>query len=209
VDIGWHSGRHRPGENIDPDTGPYGGPLSLTTVNGIVFFGVNDMVHGLELWKSDGTSAGTVLVEDIAIGMDGSYPDYLTNVNGTLFFVANNIGQGSELWKSDGTSAGTVMVKDIHPNPQFPGGPANLVNIDGTVYFSTNDGVGGQELWKSDGTVGGTVLVQDIAPGPDGSSPFYFTLSGRLLFFIADDGTTGGEVWAMQLPNLAAHNINP
>jgi hypothetical protein len=44
------------------------------------------------------------------------------------------------------------------------------------------------------------VLVQDIAPGPAGSSPFYFTKSGRLLFFIADDGTTGGEVWALQLP---------
>ena len=66
---------------------------------------------GTELWKSDGTESGTVLVEDINPG-GSSFPQYLTNVAGTLFFFANDGNSGQELWKSDGTATGTVLVKD-------------------------------------------------------------------------------------------------
>ncbi len=60
------------------------------------------------MWKSDGTSAGTVLVRDIRPGATGANPSFLTNVNGTLYFQASDGSSGIELWKSDGTSAGTV-----------------------------------------------------------------------------------------------------
>ena len=85
----------------------------VASVNGTLFFQANDGSSGEELWKSDGTSAGTVMVKDIANG-GSSFPRELTNVNGTLFFRASDgIANGPELWKSDGTTAGTVMVKDI------------------------------------------------------------------------------------------------
>src|SRR5215813_4730234 len=57
-------------------------------VNGTLFFAANDALHRTELWKSDGTVAGTVLVRDILPGATGSDPRNLVNVNGTLFFVA-------------------------------------------------------------------------------------------------------------------------
>ena len=60
---------------------------------------------GDELWKSDGTDGGTVLVKDIRGGTDSSVPRYLTNVGGTLYFRANDGSSGHELWKSDGTEA--------------------------------------------------------------------------------------------------------
>jgi ELWxxDGT repeat protein len=83
-------------------------------VCGTLFFVANDGAHADELWKSDGTRAGTVLVKDInPIGR--SSPRELTDVGGTLFLVANDGVHGLELWKSDGTRAGTVLVKDIHP----------------------------------------------------------------------------------------------
>ncbi len=72
------------------------------------------MGAGSELWKSDGTSAGTVLVCDIRPGASSASPSSLTDVNGTLYFQANDGTNGSELWKSDGTSAGTVLVRDIN-----------------------------------------------------------------------------------------------
>jgi ELWxxDGT repeat protein len=80
-------------------------------INGIYYFSADDRVHGSELWASDGTAAGTVMVKDITPG-GSSFPVFLTNVNGKLFFETTSISSGTQIWTSDGTAAGTVMVKD-------------------------------------------------------------------------------------------------
>ena len=119
-------------------------------------------MHGRELWKSDGTEAGTVLVKDIRPDSYGSNPTYLTNVDGTLFFSARDGVHGGELWKSDGSEAGTVMVTDVDIDTGYYSGAQQLVAVGDTVFFSADDGVHGRELWTSDGTAGGTALVTDI-----------------------------------------------
>src|SRR3954465_5813305 len=63
---------------------------SLTNVDGTLYFAANDGSAGVELWKSDGTPAGTALVKDISPGSGGSGPSGLTNVSGTLYFSAND-----------------------------------------------------------------------------------------------------------------------
>ena len=80
-----------------------------------MFYTARDEQHGRELWKSDGTDSGTVMVKDIWPGTYSSIVSPLKAVGDTLFFSAYGGDQGSELWKSDGTDAGTVMVKDINP----------------------------------------------------------------------------------------------
>jgi len=75
-------------------------PHYLTDVNGTLFFRAQDDTNGSELWKSDGTQAGTTLVKDIYPGSSWSSPHYLTDVNGTLFFSAQD-PEGEELWKFD------------------------------------------------------------------------------------------------------------
>ncbi len=82
-----------------------GGPQLLTNVNGTLFFSAYDPGNGYELWKSNGTAAGTTLVKDI-YPASSSTPTRLTDVNGTLFFSAGDATNGWELWKSDGTAAG-------------------------------------------------------------------------------------------------------
>src|SRR5262245_6581774 len=74
-------------------------------ISGTAYFAATDGDHGRELWKSDGTAAGTALVADISPGPSSSQPYNLTVVDGTLFFTAFG-----ELWKSDGTAAGTTLV---------------------------------------------------------------------------------------------------
>ena len=63
-------------------------PIQLVNVNGTLFFTANDGTNGDELWKSDGTAAGTVLGKDILPGSDNSSASSFLNVNGTLFFLA-------------------------------------------------------------------------------------------------------------------------
>jgi ELWxxDGT repeat protein len=169
--------------------------IGLTSVNQTLFFTAWDSSggSGRELWKSDGTAAGTVLVKDINPGTEWSDPVGLTNVNGTLYFTAIDGSHGRELWRSNGTAAGTSMVRDINPGSGWSA--TYLTNVDGTVYFCANDGANGGELWKSNGTVEGTVLVKDINPGATSSGPFRLTGAGGRLFLIADDGTHGREVW--------------
>ena len=75
---------------------PGGGPKDLTNVNGTLFFTADDGMHGRELWKSDGTSVGTVMAKDIdTFPGASSNPGDFTNVNSTFYFVANKY----ELWK--------------------------------------------------------------------------------------------------------------
>jgi ELWxxDGT repeat protein len=167
----------------------------MTNVNGTLFFSSYNPTSGQELWKSDGTAAGTMMVKDINPGVASSEAFGVpTNVNGTLFFSATDGTHGYELWKSDGTAAGTVMVADI-----IDGGassnPWSLTNVNGTLFFSARDSTVGRELWKSDGTAAGTTVVKDINPGSGGSGSYDITNVNGTLFFQANDGMRGVELW--------------
>jgi len=147
-----------------------------------------------ELWKTDGSMAGTSRVADIVPGSVGSQPKAFTVVGSTLFFVATTGLEGSELWRSDGTETGTALVRDIRP-----GGASSLIGeltpVGSTLYFTANDGTSGVELWRSDGTVAGTTLVSDIRPGSASSVPVFLAPLGGLLLFAATDASTGREPW--------------
>ena len=141
------------------------------------------------------TEATVSLLKDIN-PTGTSFLNNLTNVNGTLFFRANDGTNGTELWKSDGTSAGTVMIKNI--NPTDSSSPQDLTNVNETLFFAANNGTNGVELWKSNGTEIGTDIVQDINTGnsgADSSSPSNLTNVNGALFFAADDGSSGRELW--------------
>lgn len=176
-------------------------PAKLTAVGPVVYFTTGDFTHGAELWKSDGTVAGTMLVKDINPGPTGSSPGFLTNVSGVLYFTANDGSSGIELWKSDGTVAGTVQVHDIRPGLNSSS-PFYLTNHNGVLHFVANDGAQGDELWRSDGTPAGTVLVQDILPGSAGGfsrratqEHRRFTSMGADFYFGATNGVMGFELW--------------
>jgi ELWxxDGT repeat protein len=130
-----------------------------------VLFWPNDGTTGQELWSSDGTAAGTVLVKDINPG-PGHASDLLPlfPVDGAVFFSADDGSTGNELWKSDGTTKGTVLIKDITPG-SAGSHPWGLANVSGTLFFTADDGTTGRELWKSDGTAAGTSRLADINPG--------------------------------------------
>ncbi|MCC6508139.1 MAG: hypothetical protein IT423_03475, partial [Pirellulaceae bacterium] len=169
-------------------------PRSLMNVNGTLFFVVYDPAVGNELWKSDGTEAGTVRVADIAPGPSSSSIDNLINIGSVLYFTANDGINGVELWKSDGTTAGTTMVRNIATGA-VSADPKALTNVGGVLYFAANDGSSGTELWRSDGTAAGTVLVRDIFPGTASSNPSNLLNVNNTLYFAAVHNMLGNELW--------------
>ena len=166
----------------------------VVTVGATTFFVATNGTAGTELWKTDGTANGTVLVKDIRPGANTSWPSDLTAVGSVLYFTANDGVNGSELWRSDGTTGGTVLVRDITPGS---GGTtiSRLTAVGAGLYFVADDEVTGAELWKTNGTAAGTVLVKDINPGPASSSPSSLAAVGTTLYFSAIDGTAGRELW--------------
>ena len=79
-----------------------------------LFFPAGSAGHGIELWVSDGSAAGTQMVKNIGYGAIGSLPSNLASDGTRLFFSAIDTVHGRELWVSNGTAAGTHMVLDIN-----------------------------------------------------------------------------------------------
>lgn len=140
--------------------------------NGLIYFAAQSSGTSPvfpELYKTDGTSAGTERVLDLNPGSGGSLPDLLTSTPQGLFFAATvSAGAnppGRELFISDGTAAGTRLVKNISmtsANTEFlamcpvgggaSGAPSGAVFICRPVSNT-------YQVWFSDGTEAGTVRL--------------------------------------------------
>ncbi len=170
----------------------------LVRSGNFVYFEADDGIHGKELWRTDGTTIGTILVKDIVLGpADGNLVlVHGQDVDGELFFVAND-GSGQTVWKTDGTANGTVEI------PLANGGtngsePESLSRIGDEVYFSADNGIVGREPWISDGTEQGTRLLKDIAE-EGGSVNFSrarnFTRFAGMVYFSANGNNNDGDPW--------------
>ncbi len=160
----------------------------MIDLNGTLMFTAKGGGKGFELWRSDGTVAGTKRVKDINPGGAGSVPGSMVAINGLLYFNASDGVSGHELWVSDGTAIGTHLVKNINPGAA-DSYPFGFTLLNGKVYFAARDAATGYELWRTDGTTVGTSRVKDIVLGPDGSGPYQLTAFAGKIFFSTSVGS--------------------
>lgn len=169
---------------------PYNVIGAMQEYKGFLYF-AGEGIGGTELWRTDGTEAGTVLVKDIYAGAASSSPNSFYIYNDDLYFVANGAELGAELWKTNGTAAGTVLVKDIGPG-DYPSNPRNFTEMNGILYFMA--GIATWDIWRSDGTEAGTwkIFLTRL-------DPYYgfagLKAVGNTLYFSTYDEKSGSELW--------------
>ena len=195
-------------ENVDASGPLESSPGNFLNINGTLFFSaINEArpegSYGCgdaraELFKTDGTAAGTVLVKNIYDGAAGSSPSSLTNVGGNLFFVATDGLAGRELWTSNGSANGTSLVKNIFTT----GGsnPRDFVLVNGIPYFVARDPRGGpsflfgNELYITDGTISNTLQLRKFVTLGE-SFPQNPTAFKNQLFFSASSDFGSSKLW--------------
>ena len=166
-------------------------PQNKIEVAGVLYFAAGSPAEGFELWRTDGTSDGTILVKDIWPGTNSSVPGGLIAAADTLYFTADDGLNGRELWRSDGTDAGTFLVKDTSPGPDSPQ-TAQLINLNGLVVFTARSPQSAPAvLWTSGGTEAGTSPVNSTVVHLADN----FVQLGNSLVFLAENATVGRELF--------------
>ncbi len=188
-------------KNINTTSAASSQPSELTVLNSLCFFTANDG-SSTKLWKTDGTTAGTVPYIDLNTNTTIANPSGLEFFGNDLVYAANpNSNTGNELYKTDG--AGNVtLIKDIATTLLASSNPREITVLGNWIYFSADNGSTGRELWRSNGTNAGTQLIKDIngVGGGGGmptlsSNPSDFFQVGSNVYFTANNGINGEELW--------------
>ena len=193
---------------VNPVTSLVAGPSFLVSgTPDSALFTSGDENTGYELWRTDGTPAGTRLLKDINPGPASSNPRAFFNAGRLTYFQADDGIHGVEIWCTDGTEAGTHLLKDINPGPlssvsYVP--TVRMAEVNGLVFFWAYDPQHGTELWMTDGTEPGTSPIAELNPGKSSvsipSQPPVLQAARDRLYFAADDGSTGYELWTVVVP---------
>lgn len=155
-------------------------------LDGVLYLGAR-CAGSWELWRTDGTAAGTRWIDTFAgtvqqIAASGRL--YLTGIRGT------SPDTEAVLWVSDGTAQGTTELK-VFPDARL--GPQHILAIEDALLFAASEEnapfPGPPQLWRSDGTVLGTKPILKVDPSE-------FERVGSKVFFAGDDGVHGSELWA-------------
>jgi ELWxxDGT repeat protein len=171
--------------------------------NNKIYFITFPGTTGQELWESDGTESGTVLVKTLPNRFEslpaGTGRLEMLGLNDNLVFTAYNETNGNrDFWATDGTEQGTTLLaSQTNGTYFFPKGHTLFQN---KAFFSATLSGKGAELCKSDGTVAGTGLASDINIGGSSSSPQRLVTVDSTLFFSANTNSTGVELFKYLSP---------
>lgn len=181
--------------DINPNAGD-AYPSSLYVHQNALYFAARDNGFGSELWRFNGSSVERVA--DIYPGPGDSSPSDLVTFRGALYFQADDGVHGRELWKFDGTNV--TLAADINPHPVYEqngdrlsdSAPSRLTVWNDALYFIASSGQA-TGLWRFDGT--NAVILG--GGSPNGLTEI-ITFQDQL-YFDADDGIHGRELWRVKV----------
>ena len=193
-----------PGSGADQDAGgAETNPDAWVELEGKTYFLLGGRSAPLELWKSDGTVAGTTLVRALDEISGETYIGICAAADGKLALAAYTASPSGEweilFWQSDGTAGGTLLGRRI---PTTAGGFSfpRLGRLEaGIALWMRGENDSTSELWFSDGSDAGTTqLAVFHASNSWADAIAGWKADGRSLYFIA---TTDGRrsIWRSDL----------
>lgn len=172
-------------------------------LNSHFYFYVQNYYGETELWKSNGTTSGTVRIKHVGNEWFSSY----AMLNNIIYLLGDR-----SLWRTNGTTAGTWKVASLN-------NASSLVAFNDRLFFTASDLTHDRELWVSNGIATGTKLFVDIktfdttypcgeGDCTDSSSWLRDLIVHRnILYFIADDGIHGRELWKTNGTKSGTHMV--
>lgn len=193
-----------------------------------LYFTANEGDTVGKLWRSDGTNAGTTLLtinqlpDALGQPVEPFYnPSNITVFGAQLIFSATRASDGTEPWRltfnAGAANPTAALIKDVNPGAASSN-PSMFTAMAGDVIFRADDGTHGFEPWRTDGSKARTMLAKDINQTPVvgdptktlSSNPSQFIISNNNVFYTADDGVHGVELWkslTLEMPVMAVQQV--
>jgi ELWxxDGT repeat protein len=190
----------------------------VATDNGIVYFQATDS-QGTELWRTDGTTAGTYMVKDILTGAGSSSPRDIVAIGNKVFFTAKTTNGARELWVSDGTSANTKVVITLGGTLAFDDGAYQPMVFNNSVYFfgkkNTVSGINYYELWRTNKDGDSTTMIStQLTATLNATNSYWYAAWQNKLYFVrsTNNGQSGESLWESDGTSLGTkmvHSLPP
>ena len=175
---------------LDPDIGSF-----ASTSDKFYIMRSEDSIAA-ELWCTDGTEAGTVLLKEF--NRDGVSSSQILNndlmvalppvapeiVSSTVVFLGEDEDYGVELWRSDGTPESTNRITDLEDGAGDIDVDEMIVHED-KVFFTASTSAEGLEMWYTQGTVETTFMLGPMVPGAGSGYIEKLTSTDNGLYFAA------------------------
>jgi ELWxxDGT repeat protein len=194
--------------NSRPSTGGLLNGINGATLGETLLFAGEGANSGAELWRSDGTVAGTFMLKEFISGSTGGLTireQTFISIGSKVLFAADDGQKGSELWVTDGTLGGTTLVKDI----RFGSGsssPQPICRVGDRAIFIAQGPT--KQLWVSDGTPAGTLQISSFSPGLNSNALTYPAMGGGdNAFFVLNRSETGSELWVSNGTAAGTHIV--
>jgi trimeric autotransporter adhesin len=167
-------------------------PGDFCVFNGNLFFrastGISTGEAGYELWKSDGTFANTVMVQDLnPNSAHGNYGEMFVHNSTRMVFSGDDGTNGREVFRTDGTINNITLVEDIRVGAS-DSSPSRFFSFNGATVFRADNGAGDYLHKITSASAGSASLVDNV-------DPEYFTILGNNLLFAGTTATNGAELW--------------
>ncbi len=159
---------------------------------------------GNAVYETDGSSAGTRL---LAVAHGGLRILALLPCATRTMLLGEDAVHGRELWVADPLLGTFQLVADLAPGVLSGVLSAEVCGDGDLVFCAGSDGTDGCEPYLADGTPTGMRRLVDVAVGSGSSNPTLLAVAGERVYFLADDGVTGRELWQAPLAVVGAASI--